>query len=148
MDAFFSPEHLAQLGTEALRLTVALVLTGAVGFERERKDHSAGLRTHMLVGVGSCVFTLLMTILVGEFEGEAVRSDPIRIVSAITSGIAFLAAGVIIQARGGQVKGLTTGASLWLAGAIGLACGLGEYGLAVIAVVLTLVVLRLVKLLE
>ncbi|NDV85583.1 MgtC/SapB family protein [Aurantimonas aggregata] len=133
--------------TQASRLATAAVLTGAIGFERERHDHSAGLRTHMLVGIGACVFTLLMVQLIQSFDGDDIRSDPVRIVEAITAGVAFLAAGAIIQARG-QVKGLTTGASLWLAGAVGLACGLGDYVLAIIAVTMTLIILRLVKLLE
>jgi putative Mg2+ transporter-C (MgtC) family protein len=132
---------------QALRLLAAALLTSAIGYEREHSDHSAGLRTHMLVGVGACVFTLLMIQLVHRFDGDDIRSDPIRIVEAITAGVAFLAAGAIIQARG-RVKGLTTGASLWLAGAVGLSCGLGEYVLALIAVAMTLIILRLVKLLE
>ncbi|EAU41914.1 hypothetical protein FP2506_15814 [Fulvimarina pelagi HTCC2506] len=131
------------------QMLVAALFAGAVGFERERRDREAGLRTHMMVGIGACLFTILMISLVDRFDdlGEGVRSDPIRIVEAITSAIAFLAAGAIIQARG-QVKGLTTGASLWIVGALGLACGLGEYGLALIAVILTLIILRLLKKVE
>ncbi|MEF2551047.1 MgtC/SapB family protein [Aurantimonas sp. A2-1-M11] len=132
---------------QTVRLIAAALLGGAVGYERERSDHAAGLRTHMLVSIGACVFTLLMIVLIDRFDSDTTRADPIRIVEAVTSGIAFLAAGAIIQARG-RVKGLTTGASLWLAGALGLACGLGEYVLALIAITLTLIVLRLVKLLE
>ncbi|MEN3794845.1 MgtC/SapB family protein [Fulvimarina sp. MAC3] len=131
------------------QMVLAALFAGAVGYERERRDQEAGLRTHMMVGIGACLFTILMISLVDRFNevGDGVRSDPIRIVGAITSGIAFLAAGAIIQARG-EVKGLTTGASLWVVGALGLACGLSEYGLALIAVVLTLVILRLVKKME
>jgi putative Mg2+ transporter-C (MgtC) family protein len=134
-------------GLHAARIFAALVLAGAIGFERESTDHSAGLRTHMLVGVGSCLFTLLMMILIERYDTQAVRADPVRIVGAITSGVAFLAAGAIIQSRG-RVKGLTTGGSLWMAGAIGLACGLGEYALAMIAVGVTLIVLLVVKALK
>lgn len=133
--------------TQAARLAAAAAMTAAIGFERERNEHDAGLRTHMLVGIGACVFTLLMVQLIHRFEGDDIRSDPVRIVEAITAGVAFLAAGAIIQARG-QVRGLTTGASLWLAGAVGLACGLGEYVLALLAVTMTLFILRLVKWLE
>ncbi|MBB4002346.1 MgtC/SapB family protein [Aurantimonas endophytica] len=147
MNELIEPDLLSAAFTQASRLLVAAILTGAIGFERERNEHDAGLRTHMLVGIGACVFTLLMVQLIHRFEGDDIRSDPIRIVEAITAGVAFLAAGAIIQARG-QVRGLTTGASLWLAGAVGLACGLGEYVLAIIAVVMTLIILRLVKLLE
>jgi putative Mg2+ transporter-C (MgtC) family protein len=132
---------------QAVKILAALLLAGAIGFERESNDHSAGLRTHMLVGVGSCLFTLLMMILIDRYQSDQVRADPVRIVSAITSGVAFLAAGAIIQSRG-RVKGLTTGGSLWTAGAVGLCCGLGEYALATIAVGVTLVVLLAVKALE
>ncbi|MER0238564.1 MgtC/SapB family protein [Fulvimarina sp. MAC8] len=127
-------------------MLLAALFAGAVGFERERRDREAGLHTHMMVGLGACLFTILMISLVDRFDdlGEGVRSDPIRIVEAVTSAIAFLAAGAIIQARG-EVKGLTTGASLWIVGAHGLACGLGEYGLALLAVILTLIILRLLK---
>ncbi|MCE7030657.1 MgtC/SapB family protein [Jiella avicenniae] len=138
---------LQALGTDALRLSLAALLCGAIGFERERKERSAGLRTHMLVGVGACVFTLLMTVLVDLYDGDQVRADPIRMIGAITSGVAFLAAGAIIQAKG-EVRGLTTGASLWLSGAIGLACGLGEFRIGILAVVVTLLVLRGVKIIE
>lgn len=128
------------------QLALSAVLAGIIGFERETNDHSAGLRTHMMVGIGASLFTILMISLVNRFDhmGSGVRSDPIRIVGAITSGIAFLAAGAIIQSKG-EVRGLTTGASLWVVGALGLACGLGEYALAVVSVVLTLIVLQVLK---
>ena len=135
------------LGVDALRLSLAALLCGVIGFERERKERSAGLRTHMLVGLGACGFTLLMTVLVGHYDGDQVRADPIRMIGAITSGVAFLAAGAIIQAKG-EVRGLTTGASLWLSGAIGLACGLGEFRIGILAVIVTLIVLRGMKILE
>ncbi|MCK5932511.1 putative Mg2+ transporter-C (MgtC) family protein [Fulvimarina manganoxydans] len=143
LDTLVSPMLMEQTG----QLVVAALLAGVVGYERERKEQEAGLRTHMLVGIGACLFTLLMTLLIDRFETDDIRADPIRVVEAITSGIAFLAAGAIIQARG-EVKGLTTGATLWVAGALGLAAGLGEYGLGVVAVLLTLVILRILKLLE
>ncbi|MAY30741.1 MAG: magnesium transporter MgtC [Aurantimonas sp.] len=132
---------------QAIRLLAAACLAGIVGYERERGDKPAGLRTHMLVGIGACLFTLLMVELVDRFQQDGVQADPIRIVEAITAGIAFLAAGAIIQSRG-EVRGLTTGASLWVGGAVGLASGLGEYILAVMAVVLTLIILRLLRLVE
>jgi putative Mg2+ transporter-C (MgtC) family protein len=132
---------------QAGRVLAALILAGAIGFEREARDQSAGLRTHMMVGVGACLFTLLMIVLIDRYESDTIRADPIRIVSAITSGVAFLAAGAIIHSRG-RVKGLTTGGSLWMAGAIGLGCGLGEYVLSLIAVSATIVVLVCVKQLE
>lgn len=137
----------AEATLQAGRLFAALLLAGAIGFEREANDHVAGLKTHMLVGVGACLFTLLMAILVERYDSDAVRADPVRIVGAVTSGVAFLATGAVIRGRVG-VKGLTTGGSLWVAGAVGLACGLGEYVLAILAVGLTLSVLVLVKAVE
>ncbi|MCQ0989095.1 MgtC/SapB family protein [Jiella marina] len=136
-----------ELWSDLIRLAAAAVLCGAVGFEREHQEQSAGLRTHMLVGLGACVFTLLMTVLVSLYDADQVRADPIRMIGAITSGVAFLAAGAIIQAKG-EVRGLTTGASLWLSGAVGLACGLGEFRIAILAVFVTLIVLRGIKSLE
>lgn len=147
MEQLFDPAALWTALEQTGRLVIAALFTGVIGFERQRKDHPAGLRTHMLVGIGACLFTLLMTLLIGRFESDDVRADPVRVVEAITSGVAFLAAGVIIQARG-RVHGLTTGASLWLAGAVGLGAGLGEYFLSFIAVVLTLIVLRVIKAFE
>ena len=143
LDTLVSPSLVEQTG----QLLVAALLAGVVGYERERREQEAGLRTHMLVGIGACLFTLLMIQLIDRFDSDDIRADPIRVVEAITSGIAFLAAGAIIQARG-EVKGLTTGATLWVAGALGLAAGLGEYGLGVVVVLLTLVILRILKLLE
>ena len=143
LDTLVSPSLMEQTG----QLLVAALLAGVVGYERERREQEAGLRPHMLVGIGACLFTLLMIQLIDRFDSDDIRADPIRVVEAITSGIAFLAAGAIIQARG-EVKGLTTGATLWVAGALGLAAGLGEYGLGVVVVLLTLVILRILKLLE
>ena len=143
LDTLVSPSLMEQTA----QLLVAALLAGVVGYERERREQEAGLRTHMLVGIGACLFTLLMIQLIDRFDSDDIRADPIRVVEAITSGIAFLAAGAIIQARG-EVKGLTTGATLWVAGALGLAAGLGEYGLGVVVVLLTLVILRILKLLE
>ena len=143
LDTLVSPSLMEQTG----QLLVAALLAGVVGYERERREQEAGLRTHMLVGIGACLFTLLMIQLIDRFDSDDIRADPIRVVEAITSGIAFLAAGAIIQACG-EVKGLTTGATLWVAGALGLAAGLGEYGLGVVVVLLTLVILRILKLLE
>ena len=147
MDPLFADWGWIKEIEQAIRLLAAACLAGIVGYERERGDKPAGLRTHMLVGIGACLFTLLMVELVDRFQQDGVQADPIRIVEAITAGIAFLAAGAIIQSRG-EVRGLTTGASLWVGGAVGLASGLGEYILDVMAVVLTLIILRLLRLVE
>jgi putative Mg2+ transporter-C (MgtC) family protein len=125
-----------------LRLGAAVVLGGIIGWEREVHSKPAGLRTHMAVALGACMFTLLGFEIVAESAngGDHVRADPVRIIEAVTAGVAFLAAGTIFTAHD-RVKGLTTGAGMWLAGAIGVACGLGQLTLAAVASVLTLFVL-------
>jgi putative Mg2+ transporter-C (MgtC) family protein len=128
----------------AARLALATVLGAIVGFEREWRQHSAGLRTHMLVSLAAATFAILGIEIVhsAQFEENSSRLDPIRVIEAVTAGVAFLAAGSIIFSRG-KVKGLTTGAGLWLAGAIGLSAGLGLWQVAVFATVLALIVLGL-----
>ncbi|ARO15917.1 MgtC/SapB transporter (plasmid) [Ketogulonicigenium robustum] len=113
-----------------------------IGFEREVNNRPAGLRTHILIAVGACLFALVAFELIDvvQRDATAVSGDPLRLISAITSGAAFLAAGSIITS-GGRVQGLTTGAGMWMAGAIGLACGIGRIGLAAMATVLVLAVL-------
>ncbi|MGD9511005.1 MAG: MgtC/SapB family protein, partial [Geminicoccaceae bacterium] len=101
----------------AFRLVMATVLGGILGWDREEKDRPAGLRTYMMVALASAVFTVLTfqiydTISTSESN---VNADPIRIIEAVTAGVAFLAAGTIIQGRD-SVRGLTTGAGMWMAG--------------------------------
>ncbi len=133
----------------ASRLLAAAVLAGLIGAEREWRDKPAGLKTHILVAVAACLFVIvgqeISQIRFGD-EGEQ-RNDPLRLIEAVTAGVAFLAAGTIIT-RGAEVKNVTTGASLWLAGAIGLGCGAGEIPLAALATVVVLIVLLLVRSLE
>ena len=106
--------------------------------------HAAGLRTHMLVGLAASCYCLLALDLVGRDFGDDVRLDPIRMIEAVTGGVAFLAAGLIVFTRG-EVRGLTTGASLWLVAAIGTAAGLGVWSIAVFATVLSLFIVRVLK---
>ncbi len=128
----------------ALRLSLALVFAIGVGYEREAADKPAGLRTHMLVSLAACAFTIISLEMLASLEKEltTIAADPIRVIEAIVTGVAFLGAGAIIQSRG-SVIGITTGASIWLAGAIGLACGSGYYVIAALILVLTLITLRL-----
>lgn len=130
----------------ALRLLAAMLLGGLIGLEREVHDKAAGLRTHMLIAVAACLFSLIaleLIVLQATAPGDP-RPDILRLIEAVTAGVAFLAAGSIIVS-GGHVKGLTTGAGMWMAGAVGLACGTGRAGLAVMATVLALVVLWLFR---
>jgi len=132
-----------------LRLAGALALCGMVGLEREYRNRPAGLRTHMLVGLAASLYCLIMLEVLDSANEytDRVAMDPLRLIEAVTSGVAFLAAGMIVFS-GGKVKGLTTGASLWLAAAIGLSTGFGFWLMAAATTVLALVVIRLVKLAE
>lgn len=127
-----------------VRMIGAVLLCGLIGIERERAGQAAGLRTHILIGLAACVYSVLTLEITAQFEGnEATRVDPLRIVEAVTGGVAFLAAGMIVFSNG-AVRGLTTGAGMWLAAAVGLACGLGLWGIAVMATVLAVLVMALV----
>ena len=126
----------------ALRLVGAAVLGGAVGLERETRDQPAGFRTHILVALGSCLFTLISAHGFGAVlaDDPQARFDPTRIAAQIVTGIGFLGAGAILRS-GMSVRGLTTAASLWVVAAIGLAVGAGAYVLAAAATVVTLLAL-------
>jgi putative Mg2+ transporter-C (MgtC) family protein len=120
---------------ELLRISIAAGLGGAVGLERELREREAGLRTHLVVCVGSALFTLVSAYGFHDFlvnGGGLVRTDPTRIAAQIVSGIGFLGAGAIIR-QGLSVRGLTTAATLWLVAAIGMASGAGYYSAALIA---------------
>jgi putative Mg2+ transporter-C (MgtC) family protein len=126
-----------------LRLSLAAVLGGAIGFERELRDREAGLRTHLLVCLGSALFTIVSAYGFREFltsGDQVIRADPTRIAAQIVTGIGFLGAGAIIR-QGLSVRGLTTAATLWVAAAIGIAAGAGYYSGAVLGTVVTLVAL-------
>ncbi|HKK34666.1 MAG TPA: MgtC/SapB family protein [Paracoccaceae bacterium] len=131
----------------ATRLFAALLGGFLIGLDREWRDKPAGLRTHMLVSLAAALFTLVAFDIHGDVAGAEpgnAVSDPLRLIEAITAGVAFLAAGNIIR-RGSGVEGLTTGAGLWLAGAVGLSCGRGHFGIAALAVLLAVIVLSLLR---
>jgi putative Mg2+ transporter-C (MgtC) family protein len=120
---------------------VAAALTGAVGLEREFRERAAGLRTHMLVGVGSALFTIVSAYAWGDFifdRTQGTAFDPTRIAAQIVTGIGFLGAGVIIR-QGLSIRGVTTAAGLWVAAAIGMAVGAGYWGAALIGTGVVLV---------
>ena len=116
------------------RLITATVLGAVLGLEREVQQKSAGLRTNILIAVGSAVFTLM------SYRLAETDADPSRIAAQIVTGIGFLGAGAIIH-RGSGVQGLTTAATIWVNAAVGVAAGGGEYHLAFIATALTLAAL-------
>ena len=128
---------------ELFRILLAAGLGAAVGVERELREHEAGLRTHLLVAVGSALFTLVSAYGFGEFFSQGARPipvDPTRIAAQIVTGIGFLGAGAIIR-QGSNVRGLTTAATLWAVAAIGLAAGAGFYSGAVATTVVVIVAL-------
>jgi putative Mg2+ transporter-C (MgtC) family protein len=127
------------------RLALAAALGAVIGLERELRDREAGLRTHLLVAVGSALFTIVSAfgfhdVLSQSGPNVLVRLDPSRIAAQIVSGIGFLGAGAIIR-QGLSVRGLTTAATLWVVAAIGMAAGAGYYQGAVLATVVALVAL-------
>lgn len=132
-----------------IRLLSAAGLAFLLGLERELRGKPAGLRSHMLVSVGAAAFILIgLHILMTTANGDpSARIDPSRIVEGVIGGIGFLGAGSIIQSRG-SVQGITTGASIWISGAIGVACGLGTLGLAGMVTALALAIVVVLGLFE
>lgn len=121
----YLPQHII-----AIRLLIAAVFGAMIGFEREVNTAEAGLRTHILVAVAAALFTILAFEIYHTIgTGNGSQADPIRAVEAVTAGIAFLGAGAIFRS-GMDVRGLTTGAGMWLAGAVGVATALGHYTIA------------------
>ncbi len=126
--------------TTSLQLLLAAFLSALIGMDRQRKEHDAGLRTHMLVGTGACLFTVLSYL---AFPG----GDPSRIASQILPGIGFLGAGTILK-YGRNIKGLTTAASIWITAAVGMAVGTGAWFLALCATLLIWFVLVILRRIE
>jgi len=138
-----------------LRLVVAMVLGGVIGYERESTGKQAGLRTHMLVAIGAALFVSFNELFaiaalplappgpVGNFR---VQLEPLTIVEAIVTGISFLGAGTIfVSGKGKHVKGLTTAASIWVTAAVGIAIGLERYLLAIGSTILILITLHIMN---
>jgi putative Mg2+ transporter-C (MgtC) family protein len=141
-----------QLQTLAL-VGVAMLLGAIIGLDRELEDKPAGLRTHMLVGGAAALFVALVDVVIKSFSAklgsELVRSDPVRIIEAVVTGVGFLGAGTIVsRRRERQVEGLTTAASILFTAAVGVCVALSQLVLAVGATGLVLVTLRGLGLLE
>lgn len=123
-----------------VRLTVAAVLGGLLGYERETVGASAGLRTHMLVSVGSALFVLI------PLQAGMQVQDLSRVLQGVTAGIGFLGAGAILKQREqNDIKGLTTAASVWMTAAIGVAAGMGREGTAVLSALFGIIILAIVR---
>ena len=126
----------AEVTRVMVRLLLAALLGGIVGYEREHKGKAAGLRTHMLVAMGAALF-----VLVPERGGMDI-ADMSRVIQGVVAGVGFLGAGAIIKRHSEeQVQGLTTAAGIWMTAAIGVACGLGREAIALLATLLAIVIL-------
>lgn len=137
----------------ALRLFLGLLLSGIIGFEREKNNSAAGLKTHALVGVASTILAILEVEIVLESISRAQMNpelaglfghDPARIIAQVVSGIGFLGAGTIIVTKR-HVAGLTTAASIWAVAAIGITVGQGRYALAILGFFTIMIILVVVK---
>jgi len=137
--------------TNLLRLLLASLLSGLIGFEREVHGRAAGFRTHLLVGVATCLMMIVSEYFFKNYGGlsssTTVRVDPARIAASVAAGIGFLGAGVIIKS-GRVVRGLTTAACLWLVAGVGMAVGAGLYEPAVMVTVIAMFNLLLLKQIE
>jgi putative Mg2+ transporter-C (MgtC) family protein len=121
-----------------LRLLLAAALGAGIGYQRERANKPAGLRTHILISLGSALFTVV------SIFGFGAGVDPSRVAAGVVTGIGFIGAGVILRGvRGEHVVGLTTAASIWAVAAIGMAAGVGMYLIATIAAVIAVLVLMI-----
>lgn len=143
--------HWNQDLTIAVRLLIAAILSGVVGWERESQGRSAGLRTHMLVGAAAALFVGVAGMTMDTFPQQPpiVRFDPTRVIQGVILGIGFLGGGIIFVERSGhRIRGLTTAASIWTTTAIGLTVGLGRYLLAALATALVFLILNTLRKLE
>ncbi len=132
-----------------MRLSLAALFGAAVGLERERKDWAAGLRTHMMVCVGSSLIMVVSTFGFTDILGaNNVVLDPSRIAAQVISGIGFIGAGTILFLKQGVIRGLTTASGLWTVAAIGLATGSGMYFAALIATILAIIILWVLQPIE
>ncbi len=123
-----------------LRLVVAMIVGAVVGVQRERSGKPAGIRTHMLVALGAALF------VIGPMEFGMAESDLSRVIQGLVTGIGFLGAGAILKLEDKrEIEGLTTAAGIWMTAAMGLAAGLGRFGLALISVMFAWFVLSIVR---
>ena len=129
-----------------LDILLAMVLGFAIGFERELTNKWAGLRTHMLVCMGSCIFTLLSIHAFPVFA-HSPQADPARIAAQVLTGIGFIGGGTVLK-HGSAIYGLTTAAALWITASIGMACGCGFNSLAVVSTIIVVSVLVLIRIFE
>jgi putative Mg2+ transporter-C (MgtC) family protein len=129
------------------RLILAAIIGAVIGWNPQRAHKPAGMRTHIMVSLGSALIMMISLELFLRYAGQSQNIDPGRIAAQVVTGIGFIGAGTIIHAEGGLVRGLTTAASVWAVAGIGLACGAGMYILAGLGTAVALGALALVNLL-
>ena len=134
------------IATITIKILLAVVLSSFIGVEREFRQKVAGLRTHILVGVGSTLI-VLTSLYIFDIYKEVTIVDPTRMITGIVTGIGFLCAGTIIRA-GNQISGLTTAATLWIVSGVGIAVGAGHYSAAIVVSVIVFIVLVGVRSIE
>ncbi|WP_334656916.1 MgtC/SapB family protein [Sphingomonas panaciterrae] len=133
--------------TIGIRLLLATAIGLALGFEREWRGHDAGLRTHALVALSAATITVSALLLADDAHGRDTDSDPLRVVQGLAQAIGFIAGGLIFV-RGGDVRNMTTAASLWMAAAVGITAGAGQLALVVLSSAIALLLLTGVGLAE
>jgi len=143
------PLSVSSLEEIALRLGVAAAVGLLLGLDREMRGHDAGIRTHALVALSSAMIMVSSLLLYGEMRaaGAGNAPDPLRAVQGLAQSIGFIAAGLIFV-RGGAVRNMTTAANIWVAAAVGIACGCGQYGLVLIGAGLALALVTVLKVFE
>ena len=130
-----------------LRLGLAAFLGVLLGLDRELRGHDAGIRTHALVSLSSAMIMVSSLMLYVQLRGNGDAPDPLRAIQGLSQAIGFIAAGMIFV-RGGAVVNMTTAANIWIAAAIGIACGCGQYRIVVVGAVLAVLLLAVVRLIE
>jgi len=137
-DNLFQPWQV--YATDAGRLVLAAACGAVIGWEREAHEKAAGLRTHMLLAIGACLFALVAL----RMHEDVAQTDVMRLLQGMLIGTGFICGGAIFR-EGASVKGLTTATGLWVMGAVGLAAGVGQYFLAILTTVVTFVVMEFVR---
>lgn len=141
IDFAYVHEFIGEFASYCARLLIAILLGGILGLERQLRRQFAGIRTHMMVSLGACIFTIAAVKIAVEDPSQVTR-----VIQGIAAGIGFLGAGTILKLGPEvKVKGLTTAGSIWLAAALGTVAGMGEYALAAAAALLSMVVLWMLR---
>ena len=143
MEKIFTTQNWLYYGVPIVRLLFAAICGALIGYEREKQKKAAGLRTHALVCIGACLFSLVGL----KLHSAVPHSDILRLLQGLLIGTGFIAGGVIFR-EGSTITGLTTATGLWVLAAVGMAVGIGEYYLAIVATILIFFILNVIAKLE